>query len=399
MASTTRRGATDDKLFKLYSHEEAEKCGFVSKLCPEHNGIHLSTPNYPGVALYATNPLYPENKAVGALVQIIPADNAVVYSEITAVQEKEVTVNMICTTKDTPTPVRFLLGNFFSDDTLFTITDGKNNLVDLIVKGRSYTKLPGTTEGKEVLLSDTGLKTSSEGDRKKRPTSGTSYKIAFKRLTKDARAFLSTFDNNDVVPLMTLKTPPLFSPPPVWPFPAYKQQTEINQQQRLYPAINGGYGKNREMTAKLGEEVPDCAGCSLQRDCAGSGAGFAGEISSCASIVNNTSVDSMEYDRRYFKPMASYSVDVYFGKSLYIPPEPVVPSTKSLYTPPEPVAPSTLFVPKLILCRGGKAFICPHGAHNLCGGPVNIVERMNCECVADDSRKFACAKMLTNMLD
>lgn len=388
MAPTTPCRAVDNKHFKLYSHEEAEKCGFISKLNQEQDGICLSTPNYPGVALYTTSPLSPEKKkCVGALVQIIPADESVVYSEITAVRGREVTFNMICTTKDTTTPVRFLLGNFFHDKTMFTITDGKNNLVELIIAGQSYTKLPGTIDGKEVLLADTGLKASSVGDMGKRPASGISYKITIGRKTEDPSAYLGTFDNNSL-PLMTLNTPP--QPLKKWPSfppPAYKQRPCSSKGGMT--AVCSGLSTDGLRRADLagndlmtdGEDVTDGAGPpSLQSD---GGAHFQeGEISSCVSLVSNMTVESGKYGRRCFQPTATYTLDVHFGKSLYTPPEPVLKA----------------FVPELILCGGGRIFICPHGAHDLSSDLVNIVEQMDCECVADDARKFACLKILTNML-
>ena len=360
--------AFENKYFKAYSHEDAQKFGFISNLQPEDEyGICPAKPTFPGVALYTPNPLSSQRKNwVGALAQIIPTNDNIVCSKMTNVQGNEASIEMICSPNDFVTPVMFTLANFFNENTLFTVSDGKITLVELIIQGRSYIHLPGTTDGQEVLLADTGLNTSCVSDMAKRPASGSRYKITIARMSDDPGSFLRTFDDRDIINLMTLNTAS-----PV---------NRYNQSEQLKLDVNRSYGTSKKMTtfcsglvtAGPGEDVTDRPMPPLLRDCPPGD-----DKTSCASVVGNKKVDVGKYRQSTFDPLASYSVDIYFVRSL-----------------------TDSFVPKLILCRGSSMFFCPHGTHHLSNllDLVSAVEKMGCDCVADDARKFVCLKKLTHIL-
>ena len=367
--------AFENKYFKAYSHEDAQKFGFISNLQPEDEyGIRPAKPTFPGVALYTPNPPYSERQNwVGALVQIIPTNDNIVCSKMTTVQGNEASIEMICSSNDFVTPVMFTLANFFQENTMFTVSDGKTTLVKLILQGRSYTHLPGTTDGQEVLLADTGLNTSCVSDMAKRPASGSRYKITIARMSDDPGSFLRTFDDRDIINLMTLNTASPVNPPTF-------RADRYNQSEQLKLDVNRSYGTSKKMTTFCsglvtdgpGEDVPDCSMPPLLRDCP-----TGNDTTSCASVVSNMKVGVGKYRGSTFDPMASYSVDIHFVRSL-----------------------TDSFVPKLILCRGSSMFFCPHGTHHLSNllDLVSAVEKMGCDCVADDARKFVCLKKLTHML-
>ena len=238
---TMKSADVNDEDFKLFSHENAEKFGFISKLQAEdQNGICLAETNYPGVALYTSNPLSSEpNEGVGALVQIIPTSDNYVYSKITKVRGTEVSIEMIfkSKSKDFSSSVKFMLGNFCHDKTLFTITgEDKTTLVERIIDGRSYTQLSGTPEGKELLLADSGLDTSCVSDMTKQPASGIKYNISIARMSEDPAAYLRTFGDRDIVHLNTLNTttPSALSP---------SRLLSVDPWQQLHPDINETTGK------------------------------------------------------------------------------------------------------------------------------------------------------------
>jgi len=354
--------AQDTTSFKIYSHERAAVAGFYTSLKPNSDGSATATPAYPGVALYTVNPKTGK-KAAEALVQIIPADTTVVYSNVvvSGAKKDELTINMNCHSKDSSTPVRFLLGNLSDDATRFTITDGKTTIIDLVVNPRSYSKLPGTDGGKEVILADSGLACEDASQQGCRPATGTCYTITIGKPRAETRGVMGTFDNS----ALNLHS---ITPPPI--------------RQRPYGLLlaqcDGPGGDEQCDGPGFGEDV-----------CDGPGGGMT--PTSCVSAVTDRHVDKCAYRVVDFKSEVVFAVKIYFAKTLYVAPEPVV----------EPVdATVETTMPQFVVCGGSDMFFCQHEVHLLKSDPETTVNAITCPCIySTATREYALRSVILMMME
>lgn len=328
--------ATNKESFKMSSHREAADKGFFTSMSVHRDGRATAKPSYPGVALMTLN-LFTGKKAAEAMVQIIPDDKNVVYSDmlISGANKDEITMNLTCSTKDSSTPVRFLLGNFSNDKTRFSISDGHNEMVNLVVSPNSYSKLPGTDKGKEVIIGDTGLATSNAAQQSARPSSGTCYTITIGKPRVETMGYLVTFDNSNAIDLLPL--------PP---------QTDG-------PTSACSNIRDNVMQTDSGDDVADC--------------------SSCVSAISNNAVAAKQYNILYFISKAIFSTKIYFTKTLCVPPKPVTVH------------------PNFTMCGGSEMFFCPHNVHTLNETPMHIVSAMACPCVDTAAKRGAAMDMVTIM--
>ena len=380
----------DDKLYKFYSHKNAEKNGFITGLISHGAGLCSAKSNFPGVALYTSDiESNYTSRCIGAFVMIIPADSTVVYSEFTLVKTENVTLKIVSTDTSKETPVRFLLGNFFSNDTLFQVSCGKNKLINLIVPAMSYCKIPGTQDGHELVLSDTGISANS-----KQMLAASEHTITISRSTDDPSACIGTFDRNDksITLLDTRKIK----------F-AIENKLEIDEVDGSgkttgagaeYKARDwslpgdlqadgpGAGKKGGGDSAGLGEEATDGLGHGLQKLAISDRLNAVGvdenNLTNCVSVITDKTVECKTYQKSYFNLAASYSIDVYFGKAEYRP---------------------ATFDPELVFLPGGERFVCPCGkVHRRLQDAVLTVENMDCDCVTTDAKKYICVKKIVTML-
>jgi hypothetical protein len=353
--------STDRNTFKITSHEDAYHKGFFSGMTFHRGGSATATPNYPGVALMTVNPLTGK-KAAEALVQIIPADKNVVYCDVVAsgANGDEVTINMTCLSKQSSTPVRFLLGNLSDEKTRFSISDGRNTMIDLVVSANSYSKIPGTDKGKEVILGDTRLESSSASQQNNRPATGTHYTIKIGKQISETKGYMATFDNSTKIDLHSMKGARVS--------PVSTSACSVVSRGPPSGVIFFGMA-----CAKGGEEE------NLETD---GGDSDDGESTSCASAVTSTVVGTHEYASTAFTSEVIFSQNIFFTKTLYVPPKPV--DVEPIY-------------PQLTKCGGGQIFFCPHGTHQLKNNPSDNIASMNCPCVDSDNKKRGALTILKMM--
>lgn len=325
--------------FKVHSHRGAESKGFFTSMKHYPDGSATATPVYPGVALYTVDPTTGK-KAAEALVQIIFADTNVVYSNVivAGANKDELTINMNCLSKDSSTPMRFLLGNLSDDETRFTIADGGRSIIDLVVNPRSYSKIPGTDKGQEVILADTGLASGDAFQQGCRPISGTCYTITIGKPRAETRGYMRTFDDNAAINLHSLT--------PGHPF--------------------GGGGR----CVRGGETVADglqCDGDDSDDDEVADGPGGAMAPTSCVFAVTDNLVGKRNYSQVDYNSKVVFAATIYFSKTLYVAPE---PAQKPAVEPPQ-----------FVVCGGSEVFFCPHNSYQLLVNPVATVDKMNCPCV------------------
>ena len=342
--------AFNDRSFKMYSHHEAVDMGFFSNLTRYQDGGAVATPLYPGVALITVDPKS-GRKAAEAIVQIIPADKNVVYCHLSSTN-KELTINMYCQTKDSTTPVRFLLGNLSNEKTLFGIKDGRTSIIDLLVSPRSYSKIPGTDYGKEVILGDTGLRTSDPSEQMARPSTGTCYTITISKPTPQTKGFMQTFDTTTAIVLHSISR---------------QNELQVDGPEETTDGVGQSTVDNfRTLEARTGENIPTTYSTS------------------CASTVTTNKVDSRIYTRVTFTTEVIFGLNVFFTKTKYVCPKPE--------PPPEPINTS------LVLCGGNEMFFCPHGAYPLGKNATVAISTMQCACVDTDDKYKRALSAITMMM-
>lgn len=355
--------ATNRLTFKMYNHFDAANNGFFTGMTViQDDGSATVKPSYPGVALMTVNPRTGK-KAAEALVQIIPADENVVYSDVvtSGLHGDEITINMNCKNKNSTTPVRFLLGNFSNDKTLFSISDGRNSIIDLVVNPSSYSKLPGTDRGNEVILGDTGLQICSGAQQRARPSTGTCYTIKIGKPRAETKGYLDTFDNTKTMNLHPVQYASLTSKGQLQPAgPTSACSTVRTSGLQTDGCGDSGYDSDEG-------EVPDCASTS------------------CVSAVTSTNVGARQYSSVDFTSKVTFEVKIFFTKTQYVAPKPVKPPSPPAY-------------PNFTMCGGGKMFFCPHGAHEMGTNPVVAASTMKCPCVDTPTKRDAAMNLLTIMM-
>lgn len=354
----------------MYTHVDAGMRGFFTEVKNHIDGGVSAKPRYPGVALFTVDPITGQ-KGVEALVQIIPADNNIVYSEliISGATKDEFTINMVCRTKETAIPVRFLLGNMSNDKTLFSVSDGRNTYINLVIGPKSYSKIPGTDTGKEVTLGDTGLCSTEYSDQMKRPATGTCYTITIGKPTATTTGYLETFDNSTRFRLHPIAK---------WNEPSYMHRS-------------GGHLFSRSPATSACSTVSDGPtsknpSWNCPMDTSDDNVDEIDGATSCVSAVTSTDVSTQSYSTVSFTTKVSYAVKVYFSKTLYVEPNPVVPGNEEVVCH------------QFTRCRGTSMFFCPHASYELKKTAFKTVEHMKCECVRTDIKKYAAIKVLETML-
>lgn len=315
------------------------------------NWGYTATPAHPTVILRQIDPKTWKSTTRG-LMMVVPADDSVVKSSIVLVNG-ELTVRIECTDKNPETPVRFLLGNFsHTESLLFKVSNGSEDLLRMVIPPRQYNKIPGTSEHKEIVACDTGLRTSSAIDQGRRPTNDVCFHITIST-PEDTEGFLEAIEENQTVEL-----------------PSIEKRTT------LYADHSDG-----------GRECPDSA---VEDD---------SDETSCIVTTGPNNVGYSRYKTTTFYAGRRFESKMYFTKTVVLRTARQQFSFTSGKEHQRAAAKDEdRKRPQFTVCRNSMRIVCEHKSHNIKpNDPFETIELMRCPCVSDDAAKWDAGRLLRRM--
>ena len=348
--------ATDNTLYKMDSHWDAASKGFIS--IEKQGPAFAITPHYPGVVLKGGGSW----RTPQAMCLFIPVDEACVSPTFMRTQKGEYCVDMKTTEDTSYTELRLLLVNFSDTASAkFLISDGGNDLVNLILPPETYVKVPGTTmDHKVIVVSDTGLSTSSPGQQALMPKNNSKLHVSI-MLDCATAALIDAADTRTTLYVQQF-------PGDRSDTPSQQKYAKVGRYPRDCP------GGDEVADGPGGDEVADGPGGEEVADGMGKDEPDGAATTSCVVGKGTGSVHHPVFRMRKFNAVNTFSVYVYFTKTQVARP------------------------PKFVLCRDGKMFCCPCKIHAVMEDAFVTADEMKCACVQSPSERYEAARALQKIL-